>query len=222
MRRTLTSKSIVLDLDETLVRTMERISDLVGLGILDKPELMDLRKRTYLVNLDSGPKRIKMWGIMRPYLREFLVFCFAYFKVVAVWSAGTREYVHEVVRKIFSEVGSPHIVMTRNDVTMTGKETRKPLSRIIAADPVLKENMSLASTFILEDRLTSYNSTDPGNGILIPGYSPPPTIERLRAMDISLKQLMKWLKREDVMSSDDVRKLDKSSIFFAPLEESGA
>lgn len=213
----MTDKSIVLDLDETLVRTMERISSLVDLGILDKPELMDLRKRIYLVSLDSGDKSIKMWGIMRPYLREFLVFCFAYFKVVAVWSAGTREYVHEVVRKIFSGVGLPHIIMTRDDVTMSGKETRKPLSRIISSAPVFKKHMSLATTFILEDRFTSYNSTDPGNGILIPGYSPPPTVERLRAIDISLKQLMAWLKRKDVMASDDVRKLDKGFIFTTPL-----
>ena len=49
----MTNHSIVLDIDETLVHTMDDHSILNQLGILTNPHLMDLRKRTYKLLLED-------------------------------------------------------------------------------------------------------------------------------------------------------------------------
>ena len=218
--KSLTNNCVILDLDESLIHSNEKIDQLKELRLLTDPKLIDLKKRTYQITLDdvsykkgTGIKTM-MWGITRPHVKEFLISCFSYFKVVAVWSAGKRKYVDAVVDYLFRDIKRPHVVYAREQCEATTNGLLiKPLSKMIKNEPGLSKYMSLDNTFIIDDRKSTFESVNPDNGILIPAYNPSFNIKSLRTDDIALKQLMIWLLRPEVMSSDNVRNLDKSTIF---------
>ena len=163
----------------------------------------------------SGDKT-EMWGIFRPHVREFLIFCFSYFKLVIVWSAGKKNYVHTIVDQLFADLKRPHVIWTFNDIEMLSNKDRtliKPLSKLIDKVPGLSKYMSLSNSFILDDRNSVFEEPNPDNGIKIPAYNPSFKPESLRSDDSALPQLMNWFNRPEVIHSRDVRELDKSSIF---------
>lgn len=218
--KALTNKCIVLDLDETLVHSNDNIDELKSLGIMTDPQLIDLRNRTYEISMDDVVYKkgqgIKtdMWGIVRPHVKEFLIACFSYFKVVAVWSAGKKKYVEAIVDFLFKDIKRPHIVYSRDECERTTDNTlTKPLEKMIKQELGLSKYMSLDNTFIIDDRTSVYEVPNPNNGIQIPAYAPAFNIRTLRNDDIALKQLMTWLLNPDVMNSTDVRNLNKSDIF---------
>lgn len=227
----LTDKCIILDLDETLVSTQEDVASLEQLGILSNPRLMDIRRKTYLFELDDvGAKRGKgvttaFWGVYRPYLREFLSFCFSYFKIVAVWSAGKKGYVETIVDDIFRDIRPPHIIFTYDDIERNGEILCKPITKIAAKIQEMygttpwrpwsssHSPMTLSNTFALDDRETTFNFFNPDNGVVIPPYDPKPNLESLREGDTRLLELTTWLMKDEVRYCSDIRDLDKSQIF---------
>ena len=218
--KSLTDKCIVLDLDETLVHSNERMDQLKELKIITDPKLLDLRRRIYQISLDDvvykkgTGMRTDIWGIVRPHVKEFLIGCFSYFKVVVVWSAGKRKYVDAIVDYLFRDIKRPHVVYSYNECErLSNGLLVKPLSNMIKNVPGLSKYMSLNNTFIVDDRLSTFDPVNPNNGILIPLYEPLFNIHLLRANDISLKQLMMWFMRPEVMYSNNVRELDKSRVF---------
>lgn len=219
--KSLTNKCIVLDLDETLVHSNENVSELNSLNIMRDPKLLDLRGRTYELSMDDvvykkgqGIKT-EMWGITRPHVKDFLIFCFSYFKVVAVWSAGKKKYVEDIVDYLFRDIKRPHVVYSRDDCEKTTDNILiKPIEKMIKQE-LLTKYMSLENTFIIDDRTSVFETPNPDNGIQIPAYAPDFNIRSLRTDDISLKQLMTWLLRPEVVNALDVRDLDKSGIFNA-------
>ncbi len=220
--KALSDHAIVLDLDESLVHSSEDMTDLRTLRLFTDLKISDIKRRTYVITLDdvierrgSGVKT-QLWGVTRPHLDEFLVFCFSYFKVVAVWSAGQPKYVDAIVQKIFGDITMPHIVYSWTNCDTTTGIVEKPLSKMISQVPGLDKYMSLSSTLVVDDRKTTFQGNS-HNGILIPPYNPRPTIDSLREEDIALLQLKTWLERSDVRESSDVRILDKSRIFATPL-----
>lgn len=216
----LTNKCIVLDLDETLVHSNENLSQLRDLNIMNNPKLIDLRGRVYELSMDDvvykkgqGIKT-EMWGITRPHVKEFLIACFSYFKVVAVWSAGKKKYVEAIVDYLFKDIKRPHVIYSRDDCEKTTDNIlTKPLEKMMKQEPGLAKYMTLENTFILDDRKSVFETPNPDNGIQIPAYIPDFNERSLRTDDIAFKQLMTWLLRPEVMHSLDVRDLDKSNIF---------
>src|SRR3989304_1474697 len=105
-------KVIVLDIDETLVHTFEDHE------IFNDSNLLELKRRIYhieIIDIDRSHVRgsgfvYQMSGIMRPYMKEFLEFCFKYFRFVTIWSAGTYSYVHSIVNEIFRDLPYPDVV----------------------------------------------------------------------------------------------------------------
>lgn len=218
--KSLTNKCIVLDLDETLVHSNENLPQLRDLNIMTNPKLIDLRGRVYELSMDDvvykkgqGVKT-EMWGITRPHVKEFLIACFSYFKVVAVWSAGKKKYVEAIVDYLFRDIKKPHVIYSRDDCEKTTDNIlTKPLEKMMKKEPGLAKYMTLENTFILDDRRSVFETPNPDNGIQIPAYIPDFNERSLRTDDIAFKQLMTWLMRPDVMNSKDVRDLDKSNIF---------
>ena len=221
--KSLTDKCIVLDLDETLVHSNEKMDQLKELGIMTDPALIDLRRRTYQITMDDvvykkglGVKTV-MWGIVRPHVKEFLVSCFSYFKVVIVWSAGKRKYVDAIVDYLFKDIKRPHVVYSYDECERTSTNLLvKPLTKMIENEHGLSKYMSLENSFMIDDRRTVYagfENDNPDNGIQIPAYKPSWNIHSLRSDEIALKQLMTWFLKPEVMNSPDVRELDKSTVF---------
>lgn len=218
--KSLTNKCIVLDLDETLVHSNENLFELRSLNVMNDPKLIDLRGRLYELSMDDvvykkgqGIKT-EMWGITRPHVKEFLIACFSYFKVVAVWSAGKKKYVEAIVDYLFRDIKRPHVIYSRDDCEKTTDNIlTKPLEKMIKQESGLSKYMSLENTFILDDRRTVFETPNPDNGIQIPAYVPAFNVRSLRTDDIAFKQLMTWLLRSDVINSKDVRDLDKTGIF---------
>ena len=211
----LTNKCIVLDLDECLLHTFSD-NVLSRLGVFTDPKLQRLRKRCYNLKIrdafvPKGTGRVDIvQGIKRPHLNDFLIFCFAYFKVVAVWSAGRRSYVEAIVREIFKDIQPPHVVYTWDNLRKNygGQKYDKPLLKMIAEVPQLDRYMNLQNTFMMDDRSSSFLD-NPLNGIEIPAYDPEPTLQELQADDVALLQVQQWLRQPSVA---------QATIFSTPLD----
>lgn len=164
------SVHLVLDLDECLG---EVYSDKWYLykQIITDPDIADLRNRVvYMEYLDSNDKLVKMWGIKRPYLQEFLRFCFMYFDTVSVWSAGVQSYVNAVTKALFRDVADPYIVLHRGSVQSNPflrGDYWKPLSKYYPHN----QNASPSNTLMLDNKMDNFRR-NPVNGVHIPDYSP--------------------------------------------------
>jgi len=76
----------------------------------------------------------------------------------------------------------------------------------------IKAQDSLKNVLMLDDRddIAEHNM---GNLILIPAFEPKMTARSLSEDDGALNSLIEWLLSPEVLTSDDVRTLDKNSIF---------
>jgi len=212
-RRTTTDMCIVLDLDETLIHTMEDMAGYQWLKVADNPVL---RNRCYTLNMidvsrphghDRGKGQItEMWGVYRPHVHRFLAFCFSYFKMVIVWSAGIGTYVRNVVDNLFVE--EPHAVFSRRHCTHMGRIYDKNLNKIYK-DRELSRYAKPHNTIILDDRNVSYKTNTPNNGVLIPRYTPKASQDNILQDDHALLQMIEWLSHPSVIACKDVRMLTK-------------
>lgn len=215
---TISQHSIVLDLDHTLIATYNinnvEIQDIIMTNMIYYP----IRSRIYHINAcDMDENHITkpgigtncyLWGIARPYYREFLQFCFQYFKYVIVWSAGKDSYVQQIVKFLFKGLPMPHAIFTYNDLIVNGNYTViKSLSYITERLTINLENL-----LALDDNIKTF-SDNINNGILIPGYPEYKNLNELNQCDDYLLQLMTWFMQKEVIFSQDVRTLNKDNIF---------
>jgi hypothetical protein len=202
--KALTNKSIILDIDETLVHTEDDISSLDEMGIMEDEELS---QEVYFLDLDEG--ETKMWGTKRPHLDEFLLFCFTYFENVCVWSAGQRDYVHAMVDVLFEPFRKPDVVFTFDDcVKKNGEYWIKPLEKFFKREG---DRIKPSSSFIIDDRSYTFEENHQ-NGILIPAYSPT-SLEEIQKEEDHLTRLQMWFLHPERRFSQDVRSLNKDQIF---------
>src|SRR5438128_8947065 len=100
----LTDKTIVLDMDETLLYS-HLVEEAAGSPLeeiecfYEDDTCLDIRARSFRVPFydpfetqGSGVK-YDCWGVTRPHFEEFLEFLPTYFKWIVVWSAGKYTYV---------------------------------------------------------------------------------------------------------------------------------
>lgn len=187
-KESVTDLAIVLDIDETCVHTFETC-----------PRKKIDSDRYYEFKLGKD----KFSGLLRPFIRDFLFFCFCYFKYVIVWSAGQKRYVHEICNILFDGIPSPHLILSRDDCASHKEGYTKPLIKIRDKIP----EITLKNTLILDDREHSF-AKNPSNGILSPAYEP--THTNHLSNDLYLKDLMKWFMDKEVVECSDVRILDKT------------
>ncbi len=218
------SKNLLLDLDETLVHTygeLEKFDDILDYNLA-------LKSKPYIVNTPYLDGDIiihnKMWGTTRPWMSEFLLECFKNFNKVIIWSAGTDRYVRETLKIIMSHLPEPHAIFTREACLNDKYNFTKPIEYLSKQAPEL--GLTLKNTIIIDDRFANF-SHNPNNGILIPQYRPI-TIKRAKGKsyeekkkkaidnhnnDIHLKSLNNWIQSSGVLTTEDVRSIDKSNIF---------
>lgn len=218
-----TNRCIVLDLDQTLIATQKDIQSLKDMGIMSKPELLGLRDRIYNLEMSDFQKKgdgssYRFWGIMRPHIKEFLIFCFSYFEYVVVWSAGKRKYVEAIVDHIFRDIQEPYLVLTYDDIVMASDgNVEKPLEKMFKIIANKGGNVSFSNTLALDDNPSTFRKNK-DNGVLIPPYDPAPNPNAFGRDDPTLQQFMYWLVTPEIMSVSNVSELEKSSIFEVSLD----
>lgn len=220
-----TVKALVLDIDETLIHTFCNGNILKEYGILTKPELRPLYDRFFFFEMEdvdgnTGNGLNQMYfSLRRPGLERFLTFAFSYFSIVNMYSAAMDDYVTTVVRHIFRNLPELNLVWGRSKCVETEPNFfTKPLDLMYKADARMRPE----NTLILDDNTNAFITCNPYNGVLIPKYLQEGggrviTLQDMLADDIAFLQFEQWLLSDHVMSSTDVRTLDKNTIFTTPV-----
>jgi hypothetical protein len=166
MSNQLQNYSIVFDLDETLIHSLD-LQEWEKLPSKLKKSL-DTTYKHLVFSIDD-----ETIGIKRPHLDEFLKFVESKFGKVGVWSAGIKPYVENISAKIFKTNGVPYAVWSRFDcdykMILPEKEVTfvKPLCQMWDKyDGFNEEN-----TFMIEDRKDTvlYN---PHNLVRVKAFKP--------------------------------------------------
>lgn len=214
----ITKKVCVLDLDATLLSTADELESFKELGIMTNPKLIALRRRCYCLKLTDLDKRgdgstYSFWGIKRPHIEEFLLWCINYFKIVAVFSAGQYHYVHAIVNDIFKDLRPPALVWTALDVEKDADgEILKPLTKLINSDFEYSHLITKQNTVFIDDNISTF-SLNKKNAIFIPAYEPLLTIESMEKNDYALLQIKYFMMLPHVIHADDITKIDMTRIF---------
>ena len=221
-----TNKNIVLDIDATLVHTHGEIEDFGMLKIYSEEDRIKYRRKLYrmklidVVTVSGAGVVTVLAGIYRPYLREFLDFCFEYFDNIIIWSAGKKKYVEKMCEIMFPfQEQQPMLIYTYDDC-IVGEEDylKKPLKKIYD-DPRTKGKLNEKNTFILDDRDDTF-SLNPKNGIMIPEFESDMSVEDIADHEDSyFLNLMAWLNTKEVRACSDVRKLNKNRVFKKTIKE---
>lgn len=111
---------LVLDLDETLLHTFEAPAE-------ETARYEELTRQFPQRIFSPYPGE---FTILRPHLHEFLRWAFASFDYVAVWSAGSYEYVHRMCDHLFVETPDPAFIFSREDCDIRDRTYYKDLSKI--------------------------------------------------------------------------------------------
>ena len=202
----ITNKTVVLDLDSTLVYTSDNINDLEKVytdsnltNRIFKLDIIDISEKNDI--------KLKFWGIFRPHLSEFITFLITYFKEIYVYSAGIYKYVHLITDIIFKKHPiKPKLILSREDCVYFKDDFIKPLNNIFKRD----KNSNQLNTFIIDDNPISF-SRNKENGILISPYEP--NISELNNVDNSLLYLICWFSLSEVVNSYNIKLLNKNNIF---------
>jgi hypothetical protein len=194
------------------------------LNLYRNPKLLSIRDRVYVSEMVDvvtpiGKGEISvMSGILRPDAKEFMAFCFSYFRVVCMYSAGKRVYVQKMTDILTSHLpNKPNLIFSYYQCDRSDGDIVKPL-KFICETPGLENLVKPENILALDDRESTFNC-NPENGILIPLFEPQFTVSGLTRHDNALRQLMNWLLLPEVMNSDDIRTLDKSNIFKLPITQ---
>jgi hypothetical protein len=223
LHKSITDMTVVLDLDATLIATQDSFDSFKQLGILKNPALLDLRRRCYCIKLTDldeigDGSRFDFWGVTRPHLEEFLLFCFNYFKLVIVWSAGKKNYVHAIVNNIFKNLRKPHLIWTYDDIDMDQDDNIiKPITKLLNSNFILKHHLDPQKILVVDDNESTF-CKNKKNAIYIPPFEPELNIASMTQPDTTLLQLKYWLLLPNVVYTDNVTKIDKSTIFNNPHE----
>jgi hypothetical protein len=213
-----TGKTLVMDLDLTLIHTFTDIRSITRLNVFNTKN-KELRERIYVLSLHdvvdiSGSGVFSMmWGTYRPEWNRFREFTRKYFSNVIIWSAGQPRYVDQITDILFPDPDyQPIVVYNYNQCVIEEDNIYKPLD-LLYNDPRLKGICDPTNTLVIDDRDDTF-SHNPENGILIPPFKVNATRESImNNNDIALLQLEEWLCREEVANCSDVRTLNKEHIF---------
>ena len=175
---------VVLDLDSTLIHTFGSQSQW---SFVESHDSSRIKNRIFDVKVSDQ----LMWGSLRPYTKLFISTCFETFDLVGIWSAGTSEYVREIIREVFDQ--QPHFIWTRKDCQLFfdqengHKILQKPLTKLFEK----YQQLDPLRTMIIDD-YTDVCRQDTLYHVHIPVWGG--KFESLTSIDRSLKQLSSWMK----------------------------
>lgn len=214
-------KCIVWDLDETLLRTFDKYSSFKKLNLRHLP--LAIRMRIYVIKVldDSTGSLDPMWGILRDYAREIMIYCLQNFDLVVIWTAGIEHYAYECRDVLFHNLEQPDLTYHRGHCApikelIDGKlriiDYYKPLEKMIQQEKDFLGVMRLDNTVVIDNRPETFKE-NAENGIAIPDFWPSYKEDHFHRKDTALKDLMNFFDTPEFRDSKDVRKLDKKNIF---------
>lgn len=231
-RDSLTDKTIVLDMDLTLICTIGDGSDIshklrtsytTVYGMLVKKGVV---VPTTLTQFGGSGIAVHNDVVKRPGVDEFLLFCRIVFKNVILWSAGQANYVYDTVKLVLDPQGKGIFdhVYTANDVVKYSADrtllrtmgpvtfSAKPLTKIADIFP----DATLDKTILVDDLQCNF-IPNPRNGVLIPPFSPnlgeilsnahASPLDNM-ARDTYLFSLIHFLADDGFINAQDVRQYD--------------
>jgi hypothetical protein len=245
--RSLTDKTIILDMDLTLICTIGDGSDLSQRmrinhqaaynSLLNKGILVP----TTLTQFGGSGKAMHNDVIKRPGIDEFLFFCKYVFKHVILWSAGQASYVYDIVKLVIDpqDCGIFDHIYTAQDIVHSSVDentegfgaslrsagyttfSTKPIEFISEKFP----DVTLDNSIIVDDLPCNF-MPNPHNGVLIPAFSP--QLNQLLSAakngvlenicdDYCLFSLLHYLADDEFLKSADVRKYNLD--FFKDSQE---
>ena len=219
----LTDKTIMLDLDSTLIYTSDNFDNYSSLELYSNPKNIDVRDRIYkfdIIDVVEKPGtgvKSSMWGILRPHVYEFLDFCFDYFSNVIVWSAGQLRYVHAICDVLFvNPEKQPCLIWSYDDCQKCDNYLYKPLVKI---GDQFNSKITLDKLYALDDNEITF-SKNKDNALHIPAYEPELTPEGIMMDDPTLANITKWLMLPEVLATNDARSISKDNCFDCTEEYS--
>lgn len=243
-RDTMTDRCIVLDLDSTLISTVDDddegnnyLKNVNFFGNNVSRQAAILKPRFYKFDLEDyerkgdGTKDTYM-GVFRPGLRmdrfndfSFIDFCFNYFKYVVVYSAGSRPYVNAVVSKIFTDLNlQPHAIFSYDDIikeydTVEDEKEQNGNYKIIKPlEKVINSNEIFKRDLNLSNilALDDLDTTFSRNvdNGILIPEYEPTSLSAALDKDNCLENLVKWLIKKEVVNARDVRDLKNKDKIF--------
>jgi hypothetical protein len=228
--------NIVLDLDLTLLCTHPDKDDeednkkkedpkdkYKRLNLFSKKENRVLRDKVYKVSMlnscgECVGEKDDMYGVYRPYLKEFLKFLNDDCDNIIVWTAGMRSYGYYISDNIFfKSKKKPILIYTKINRGVAYKT--KPLKDLFEEDICKEKNINEKNTIIIDDNPETY-VYNKRNAVPISGFEC--DIKKkdiLENKDNELLKIIKWAKTKEVLDCQDIRLLDKSKIFTRSIEE---
>lgn len=162
--------NLVLDLDETLVSTINKDKGKIHkiLGEIEEKAEKKANKKIVKYKNDEDLQ----WEILvlfRPKLKEFLTKLNSYFEIF-VYSHGEKKYVAEMIKEIDPEgllINRNNIFMNNDPKFIITESTKKCLSKI-----GLEDDWNLRRTIIVDDLLQVWNSKYSGNILISKKFTP--------------------------------------------------
>ena len=174
-------RTLVLDLDETLACSqqnpnLEQYQIYTDPSIFSKFHPPGQKQICFSTTVPHSGSDLKIWGIKRPGLEEFLRFAQDYFENVIIWSAGVENYVKGICEEIFDDpegkLRMPRVIWARDRCAPGNNFYHKPLNVLAGTfqDSHIKIDLK-SKTLILDDREYTFTA-NPENGVLIPAFKP--------------------------------------------------
>jgi TFIIF-interacting CTD phosphatase-like protein len=207
---------IVLDLDDTLIHAIF-IDDTTSRQIETDNKYKYLKGRSKIIRVvdindnDTIGNGIisNILVILRPGVKEFMMFVMEYFDNVTIWSAGNKRY----VRALESVLIDPsHEMYKKNKIKVLSRGDCNEITKKSVLKDLKSKGFDLTKTIMIDDNKTTYVN-NPDNAINIPGYNPEFKEEHINFPDTSLKDIKKWMLDNNIKNCKDVRELDKTKIF---------
>lgn len=168
-------KLLILDVDETLIHaTAEKLER------------------------DSDFETSLYFVYKRPFLDEFISFCFSHFRV-AIWTSAGEEFAKEVVNHVFSKHGAPEFLWSDQKCTPRFNSETFETVPVKNLDKVKNKGFHLDSVIMIDDTPEKL-SRHYGNLVRVKEYTG-------QEEDSELKILMHFL--ADLKDVQSVRKIEK-------------
>lgn len=196
--------NVVLDIDETLFHVTNDPRNYIP----ENPYCLELNV------FDGYGEELILYGVLRPFVYDFLRYVTTKCAKVIIWSAGQRNYVYSIVEAMFRDIGWPDAILTYDNIEIdqySGSYDKSIEFMTSQGDGnYALLGVNLYNTLVIDDRRDNF-LPNMDNGLLVPRFQPFDIPHGLKSKDKVLKEIEMWM--EDINRRytrlKDIRKIPK-------------